>query len=179
MAGMNPVSLLDLIPDGLRKPLAYIGCGLLVVALCVALWARGNHYRGQRDEARTALKDQVAEYRRVYAETFAKQWAAKMAEDTRRTNVKTEADNATEPARKSALASADAYAAAHRVQPRQADPGNAQGGNLSRAPAAAQRPAEPATGTDMVAISRADFDACTLNTADLNIAYQWGRKLAP
>ncbi len=40
------------LPPGLGKLLGYIGGAALVVALLWTLWARGDHYKGQRDRAR-------------------------------------------------------------------------------------------------------------------------------
>lgn len=54
--------------ESVRRLLAYVGCGLLVLALSGALWARGNHYRAQRDDARDALEKQVLAYRTAAAE---------------------------------------------------------------------------------------------------------------
>lgn len=63
------------LPQGIRKALAYIGGAALVAALLWALWARGDHYKGQRDRARhqialeiTAHKLTKAGYRQAQAQ---------------------------------------------------------------------------------------------------------------
>ena len=64
---MNPFLAALSVPQGLRKPLAYIGGAAIVVAILWGLWARGDHYRDQRDDARTAFTETVANYRTAAA----------------------------------------------------------------------------------------------------------------
>lgn len=162
---------------------AQIGLGALVLAVLVgALWLRGNSYRNQRDEARVALTEQVAEYRRVYNETFARHFAAKIAEDARLQSLKTEADNATAPLRQAALDDATRYRDAHRcvlAPAARTDPGGAVTSGLSSPATDPGSAAQPAAPAELVGITTADHDACSLNTADLWVAYRWAQGLNP
>lgn len=149
----------------------------LALALVVMILVNAHHVN-QRDAARTAKKEQVAEYRRVYNETFKRHFDAANAENSRLASIKEEADNVTEPRRRAALASAAGYAARHRCSLQGTpNPGPASGSNLPGAAAATGSVEEPAPGTALVGITEDGFNACTLNTADLWTAYEWGQKL--
>jgi hypothetical protein len=83
-------------------------------------------------------------------------------------------DHETAPAQKAALAAGDQYAATHRCV--QSSAIAAAGGASSGVPgpAAAAGSAETSAPVDdMVAVAKPDFDACTLNSADLEKAYEW------
>jgi hypothetical protein len=83
-------------------------------------------------------------------------------------------DHETAPAQKDALAAGDAYAASHRcVQPSAVATASSAGSGVPSTPAAARSAEAPAPVTDMVAVAKPDFDACTLNSADLEKAYEW------
>lgn len=148
--------------------------GLLV---CGRLWHGKAKAIDQRDAAIAQKAAQIAEYRRVYNETFAAHWKAKLAEDARRTKITQEADDATTPRRTTALAGAAAYADRWQVCRPAADSSVAQGGDLPRPAPAAGSPEASTPVAGMVAVSRPSFDACTLNSADLGIAYEWAQKV--
>lgn len=133
----------------------------------------------QRDKAENAKVAQVNEYRRVYNDTFQKHFAAAQAENLRLEKIKDEANAKTQPRRTAALAAAADYRGSNRcfVQQGTANIGSAGGASLPGAPAPAGRPQGASEGLAMVAISEAAHDACTLNTADLWIVYEWGQSL--
>lgn len=146
----------------------------LIAAL---LW--GAYERHDAIHAR-ALTVQWREIYRAGQRNVAGLKAAKAHEDARQAANTKGINDATAPARSAALAAGDAYARAHAVRvwrSAQVAAAGDQRGNLPGAaadPGGAETAAAPA---DMVAVSRADFDACTLNTADLGLAYQWARGL--
>ena len=104
--------------------------------------------------------------------------ADKAREDARQAANTRRIDHATNRARADALAGADRYAASHRVQrPAQvAASRDASRSMPGRAPVA-ERVESPAPESDMVAVSRADLDACTANSVDLGLAYEWAQSI--
>lgn len=93
---------------------------------------------------------------------------ARQAANTKRTN------DATAPTRRAALSGADTYA---RLHPAKVIAASDASRSVPSPAAATGRVEQPAPGDGMVEISRADLDACTLNTADLWTAYQWAQGL--
>jgi hypothetical protein len=105
---------------------------------------------------------------------------AKRIEDARQAANTKRIDDATDPTRSAALAAGDAYARTHpgRLRcPAEIAAADQAGGNLPGGTAVDGRAEPPAAGSDMVEISRGDFDACTLNSADLGLAYDWAKGL--
>ncbi len=77
------------LPQGLGKLLAYIGGAALVCALLWALWARGDHYKGQRDQARHQVTLEIASHRATKAAYRAAQAQAQEMETARLVRAKT------------------------------------------------------------------------------------------
>jgi hypothetical protein len=158
---------------------------LLIVAFAGALlWGaierRSAQDQGRRaDTAENGRKADRRAYETAQAAATAQARAAKLAEDTRLSTLKDAADHATQPAHSAALDSADRYAASHRVLRCDGAPARGASGGTdlpgaTPAPGSANASAAP---SDMVAISRADLNACSLNTADLGVAYGWAQSL--
>jgi hypothetical protein len=147
---------------------------IALVALSAWLWWGKSRAIDQRDEAMAAKAAQIEEYRRAYRETFTLHMIAKQAEDARQRANTEKADAVTEANRRAALAAADNYAGRMRCEP-QADQGAARGSDMSGSPADPRGSETGRATADMVAITRADLDACTLNSADLQTAVVWAR----
>jgi hypothetical protein len=157
------------VPQGLHKPLAYVGGALLVVVLCGALWLRGNHYRGQRDEARATVAEMKAAQVLATAAQIElnRQVQAKSREIAR---VHDEATQALADARARAARYADAHVVRFRPSPaRKADPAGTDG------------PAEdhngPGADAEMVAVARNEFDQLVENSLRLKKVQEWGDEL--
>lgn len=170
--------------DFLKTNVIKILAGLcLVLALGLTVQSiRLAHAHNETEAEKNASVAQVNEYTRVYNETYQRQFAAKIAEDARLLNIKGEADNATIRNRSSALDHAATYRRDHRcvlVSPEvnSSSSGQQGRGDLPGLPAPAGGPGAPAPAGDLVAISSADFKACTLNTVDYGIAFEWAQKL--
>lgn len=166
----------------LRAILAPVGqwaakCPLCAVCLALAILAGVQTWRVRTIEQKLIVaRAQIAAGQANVANLRAQKAAieAKQAAHTQRI------DHATQPARKAALAGADAYARNNRVQcPTQVAASGQPSGNLPGPAPDPERAENPAPAPDMVAISRADLDACTLNSADLGLAYAWAQGLAP
>lgn len=171
---------------GLREATArllavLLGAGL-VLALCGALWARGEHFRAEAAEARGALKDQVATYRETYNRTFREHFAAKLAEEARTRGIKEQADADYFDATLAGRDRAAAYAAGNQCVRREggADPGAAGAGDLPGTAGAAALDHGPAAAEQLgVWISRDDFDRCTANSLRVINAHAWGEASRP
>ncbi len=148
-------------------------CPLCAVCLALAVLAGVQTWRLStvKDDLTTARAQIAAGQANVAALKAQKAAAdARQAANTQRTN------DATQPARKAALAGADRYAATHRVQcPAQVAATRDASGNLPGPSPDSGRAETAPPAPDMVAISRADLDACTLNTVDLWLAYEWAQ----
>lgn len=148
-------------------------------ALCAALLACAWCWHGW-DVSEARRKSDAAAFQRVMdagRANLAALKAAKAAEDTRQSANTRRIDDATQPARAAALAAADTYAAAHHCL-RTPGPIAAASGEASGhlpGPAAAARGFE--TPASAVAVAPDAFNACTLNTRDLGLAYDWAQGL--
>lgn len=172
--------------QGLRRFAAPLIGVAVVLLLCGFLWVRGDHFRNQRDAERNARAAQVTAYRDAYRRTFAEHWRLARAEEARTAAITKGTDDATDPARKDALAAADGYAVRHaaggvRCEARAGQhPAGATGVPGAAGPAGgADRSAASAdvAAASGIVISRADLDACTLNTRDLWLAQQWAARI--
>lgn len=157
------------VPAALHRPLAYVGGVLLVALLCGALWLRGNHYRGQRDEARATIAEmKTAQVLATAAQIeLHKQVQAQSREIAR---AKDEATQALADARARAARYADAHVVRFRPSPtRKANPAGADG------------PAEdhngPGADAEMVAVTRPEFDILVENSLRLKRVQEWGDEL--
>ncbi len=145
-----------------------------VIALCVlsvALWHRGDRYRDKLLAANAQLEAGKQNVTALKAEKarVEKQQAA----TTERI------DNETAPARRAALAAGDDYARANRcVRPSAVAPASHAGGSVPGVPAAAGSSEASGEAADLVAVAKPDFDACTLNSADLQKAVDWAQSVA-
>lgn len=171
---------------GLREATArllavLLGAGL-VIALCGALWARGEHFRAEAAEARGALKDQVATYRETYDRTFREHFAAKLAEEARTRHIKEKADADYFEAQLDALHAGAAYAARNQCVrgPAGADPGAAGAGDLPAAAGSSALDHGPAGPAELgIWIDQADFARCTNTAVRLGNAHWWGEASRP
>ncbi len=77
------------LPQWLRGALGYIGAAALVAALLWALWARGDHYKGQRDRARHQITLEITAHRLTKAAYRAAQQQAQEMETARLVRVTT------------------------------------------------------------------------------------------
>lgn len=156
----------------MRAVLALVVKYPLQVALCASLLACGYLWRGWSHE-----RADYTAYRRQAAASVLHLEQEKARVETARAQVTKDTDHATQPARDSALAAADRYAHAHRL-PAPASPAAGPAGKGLPEPAAAPGSAPPPTAdADMVAVSRADLDACTLNSTNLALAVQWAQRI--
>lgn len=145
----------------------------LQVALCAALLACAWLWHGWNRE-----RADYAAYRHQAAASVLRLEQEKAATEARRTQITKDTDHATQPARDSALDAARRYAVAHRcmLPPAVAAAGPA-GTGLPEPAATPGSPETPATDADMVAVSRADLAACTLNSTNLALAVQWAQRI--
>ncbi len=168
--------------EALFSPLTSRIFGGLSLALLIAVGVLAlsvGHLKNQRDAARNGLVAQVNGYREAYGRTFREHWQLAQVENQRREALTREANNETIPRRQAALAAADTYRATHACVVRgasQANPGAAGQANRPGSAAAAGS-ADPSPAlAGLVAVTRTSFDNCTLNSADLGVAYDWARK---
>ena len=78
------------LPPGLGKLLGYIGGAALVAALLYALWARGDHFKGQRDRARHQITLEITAHRQSKTNYRAAQQQAQEMETARLVRVTAE-----------------------------------------------------------------------------------------
>lgn len=152
---------------------------LLVFALCAALWARSEHFRAEAEAAENRLTRQVAEYRDAYRRAFATAWAQKQAEEARTRKAKEKADAAYIDALEDDRDRAAAYAAANRCVRAKADRPDQGAAGATDLPGAGGLAAQPQGAGDLaelVGITPADFNACTVNSRRLENAVSWGRE---
>lgn len=148
----------------------------LIVLLCLSgwLWWGKNRAIEQRDEARAALARQIEAYRAAHDIAVAAHTARKQAEDARLAALKEKTDAVAKANRLAALAAARNYAERMRCESK-AGEGVAGRADLSGAATDAGRAEARRAAAELVAVSRADIEACTLNTANLQAAVDWAR----
>lgn len=127
------------------------------------------------------MGDAIKQVRAAQAQAKAEALAAKEAADRRNRERKDQSDDNLKAVLSDSRRRADNYARAHRV-PRKRSPEIGDRRIEADMPRPAFGPGEPqgAGGeADMVAISRADFDTCTVNTERLENAVKWAAELEP
>lgn len=148
----------------------------LGIALVAVLWGRGERYRADAIEARGALVAQVSEYRATYREAYRRAMMAALVEDARTQRAKEKADASYHARLEGDAMRAAAYAAANRCVRAEgrADPGAAGGADLPGTGAASRQPQGAGDLAELVGITRADLDVCTVNSRRLENAVGWG-----
>ena len=146
---------------------------VVAIALLGALWARGNHYRGQRDDAR----EQVAKWKA--ANEAATLWAIaeKAAKETAATTGKDIANDNRRTVQAAAASAGADHRRANRCVLHNPAKGRFERTDLPRPDSAPGQFAPEAGNAELVAVDPASFNACTVNSADLNNAYEWGQDL--
>ncbi len=121
-----------------------------------------------------------ANYAAAQKEAVAHAMAEKQATEARYAALQRKADHDSQIALDDAMRRAGAYAASNRVRTEAGAPavqGDSRRADLSGTASAAQEPVGGRGDPFMVAVSRADFDACTLNTVRLQNAVEWAKGL--
>lgn len=157
------------LPQWLRGALPYIGGAALVLAILWALWARGDHWRDKYQAASARIEAGKLNLARLMIE--------KAAIEKRQAAITGRIDDETKPARETALAAADRYSRANRCVRSTGPVSAASGaGDVVSGPASAAGGVEASpAAAELVAVSRADIDACTLNTVNYGLAVAWAR----
>jgi hypothetical protein len=160
--------------QGLSGARAYLGCGLLVLLLCAALWARGSHYKHQRDDAVAGRQADRAAYTAAQAQAQALAEKAKADAETHYKELAHAADLANAEAAADARAAAERYIAQHRVlevvgRPSRATPAAASGGSAG---------VPESVSTSAVVVSAEDVQACTGAVSYALSAREWALSLS-
>lgn len=147
----------------------FAGLSLALLLVCVGLLIRGNHYRGQRDAARTELAAVIDAGKRAHA--------AQLAENKRVSDAyKGAADNAERNHGESRVLVRDAtdrYSAAHRVRSCPSSPGNGDPAPKAGDPPVHADAADPI----LVAVPERDLRLAGDNYAYARSCYDWGQML--
>lgn len=144
-----------------------------IVALLLALawtWHGKSKAIEQRDVARAEVVSQRYKFEQAQQEAEAKAIAAKLAQEAKDEQRRKDADNALKQDLADDRRRADVYAGRMRCQAPRSAP---SGANLSSAPEAPQVVAGPGVTTELVGITRDDFDICTINSRRLQNAHDW------
>lgn len=149
----------------------------LVFALCGALWVRGEHFKAEAATEHAGRIEDRTKWREAFVAAFVKAWVAKTAEETRTRIAKEKADAIYLEKVEGDRDRAAAYAAANRCV--RAATGNDQGragrADLPGPGAAAEQPKGAGDLAELVGISRADLDVCTVNSRRLENAVTWAQ----
>jgi hypothetical protein len=154
--------------------------GVLAVA-CFVMWIQVGHYKNQVAQAHNEATAQVNEYERVYNQTFTAHFNAKIAEDARLAANTEKTNNATEPARAAALGVAASYRATHQCVLREPAPANINPPEHSDLPGTAANSGSsqaPGEAVELIGVTPETLNNATLNSADLQTAYEWAQGLA-
>lgn len=144
----------------------------LIISLCLSGWLWRGKAKAieQRDAWHLAFDKQKAAYIAAQREAEAKAIAAKLAQEAKDEQRRKDADNALKQDLADDRRRADVYAGRMRCQAPRSAP---SGANLSSAPEAPQVVAGPGVTTELVGITRDDFDICTINSRRLQNAHDW------
>ncbi len=153
----------------------FVGLGLSVLLAVMV----GLHFRNDaRTQARLAdARAQISAWKNANAASTAWAKAEKHARETADKARKEQADAKLELAADRGRDAADRYAAANRCVRAEASGRGGERADLSRPAAAPQEPGWGSAAADLVGVSRADFDACTVNTIRLGNAVEWAKGL--
>lgn len=182
MIGLIFGGLLKRLSEALSAVLGFVTrnplLAALIVSLCLSafMWHGKSVATNQRDQCQTARKADRQAYIDAEAESAAKAIAALRAQEALYQTKAKEADNAYNLDLASARSAADRYRASHRV------PAIIVGRSPSSATAGTTGhdsgiPASAAADSDMVAVSNADFNACTGAVIYARAAYDWAKGL--
>ncbi len=148
-------------------------CAVIALGvLSAVLWQRGERYRDKLLAANAQIeagKQNVVALKAEKARIEKRQ-----AETTERI------DHETKPARVAALAAADDYARTHRCvrSPGPVSASGQSGGSVPGVPAATVSAEAAGETASMVAVPKWGIDACSLNSADLQKAYEWAQSIS-
>ena len=146
---------------------------VLIVAVLALGWTWHGKSKaiGQRDAARA----QVVLWKDANAKATAWAKAEAARKDQLAETAKDNANDSRKTAQAAGARAGDDYASRNRCV-RAAD---SRGVNpdLPRSDSVAGQPAPEARDAELVGVTRPDFNACTVNSTDLDNAYAWGQKM--
>lgn len=148
-----------------------LGIGLIAAIALALLWARGTHYRNDRDAWKSAFAAQKAAMVAAQQEAQAKAIAAKLATENKYAQIAQEADNDRQDVLR-------ALAADYSRRMRTKAVADTRGGTVAPGEGnTAPRDNGSGEAAEYVAVRPDDYDTLIENTLRLKQAHEWGERL--